>query len=160
MKKSGILMTFAIICITCISCGMDSGNPHNTMLQELGVDTDTGKMLDPAGEPVAPTYNPVSKKIKPLNKQCEIFFGGADTTTAPDSYDGILNWESYESTDFTMNTLSGDDSWIEDTSDGLSMTSGDFDADGVDEICTANWDNGTGSNILRLRIIKTPIPAQ
>lgn len=154
MKKPGILMICVIICLTFTGCGMDGSNPHNTMLQELGVDTDVGKMLDPAGEPVASTYNPVSKKVKPLNKQSEIFFGGADTTSAPDSYNGILNWESYESTDFTMNTLTGDNSWIEETSEGLYMTSGDFDADGVDEICTAVWDYATGSNILRLRIIE------
>jgi len=63
-------MLIALIGVITTGCGSkggdddndDEGNPHNAMLNDLGVNTDLGTLKDPQGNEVRDNYNPLTKQ--------------------------------------------------------------------------------------------------
>jgi len=167
LKKNSLLLLSALVLCGMLVVGCsDSGSKkdhgiivnipgtteaeldHNGVLKALGVDTNIGSRLDPTGKALPENYNPIVKPVTQFRKQCEIFIAGLNGSqvvgrpnwTPANVYSTGLDWAqgasyltpshiSYSSSDTSQN-----DDWLKTQK---TVTSGDVDGDGKDEIFIA-----------------------
>ena len=139
-------------------CAGDNPDPscHNSILKNLGIETEIGERKAPDGESIPKTLNPLGKKISELTRIPELFIAGAKLKAVNDSpYPGTHHYSLIdEPTESPTELLTSKDDtrWCDKTdarrilnSAHKVATEGDIDGDGLEEILVASvtWNKDT-----------------
>ncbi|MFP4384104.1 MAG: hypothetical protein ACLFSE_08645 [Spirochaetia bacterium] len=147
----GTALTLILLFLLLIITGCDlfqfgaGDEDHNTMLEELGVDTDLGERSDPNQNPLPDNYNPIGPKVGVLFKQCEIYAAGV---SAKGHYQTLFGDET-ENYKVLFQEPETQQDWA--TGNPKKGVAADVDGDGLDEVVISVY--YLNSEELALRIV-------